>query len=56
MRVVIQRVKDARVEVDGQISGAIGLGLLVLLGIARTDSKEDADYLVEKVLHIRIFP
>ncbi len=56
MRVVIQRVKDARVEVDGRISGAIRLGLLVLLGIAKTDSEKDADYLVEKVLHIRIFP
>ena len=38
MRVVIQRVKEARVEVDGQVTGAIGLGLLVLLGIAKTDS------------------
>jgi D-tyrosyl-tRNA(Tyr) deacylase len=56
MRIVIQRVKQARVEVDGQIAGAIGPGLLVLLGIAKTDSEKDADYLVEKVLHLRIFP
>lgn len=56
MRVVIQRVKDARVEVNSQVTGAIGLGLLVLLGIAKTDTEKDADYLVEKVLHIRIFP
>jgi D-aminoacyl-tRNA deacylase len=56
MRIVIQRVKQARVEADGQIAGAIGPGLLVLLGIAKTDSEKDADYLVEKVLHLRIFP
>jgi len=56
MRVVIQRVKQAHVEVDGRVTGAIGPGLLVLLGIAKTDSGRDAEYLVEKVLRIRIFP
>lgn len=56
MRVVIQRVKEARVEVDGQVAGVIGPGLLVLLGIAKMDSERDAEYLVEKILHIRIFP
>lgn len=56
MRIVIQRVKQARVEVAGQVTGAIGPGLLVLLGIAKTDSERDAEYLVEKVLEIRIFP
>ena|SRR5580700_8642263 len=56
MRVVIQRVKEARVKVDGQITGVIGPGLLVLVGIAKTDCEKDAEYLVEKVLHIRIFP
>ena len=56
MRVVIQRVKQARVEVNGQVTGAIGPGLLVLLGIAKTDSDRDAEYLVEKVLGLRIFP
>ncbi|MGA2739606.1 MAG: D-aminoacyl-tRNA deacylase [Bryobacteraceae bacterium] len=56
MRVVIQRVRQARVEVDGQVAGAIGAGLLVLLGIAKTDSEKQAEYLIEKVLHIRIFP
>jgi len=56
MRVVIQRVKQARVEVDGQVTGAIGPGLLVLLGIEKTDSEKDAEYLVQKVLGIRIFP
>jgi len=56
MRVVIQRVKQARVEVDGQVTGAIGPGLLVLLGIAKADSERDAEYLVAKVLQLRIFP
>jgi len=56
MRVVIQRVKQARVEVGGQVTGAIGPGLLVLLGIAKTDSERDVEYLAEKVLGIRIFP
>jgi D-tyrosyl-tRNA(Tyr) deacylase len=56
MRVVIQRVKEARVEVEGQVTGSIGVGLLVLLGIARTDSEKDVDYLVEKILQLRIFP
>jgi D-tyrosyl-tRNA(Tyr) deacylase len=56
MRIVIQRVKQARVEVDGQVTGVIGPGLLVLLGIAKTDSERDAEYLAEKVLHLRIFP
>jgi D-tyrosyl-tRNA(Tyr) deacylase len=56
MRVVIQRVRQARVEVDGQVAGDIGPGLLVLLGIAKTDSEKEAEYLVEKVLGVRIFP
>lgn len=55
MRVVIQRVSEARVEVDGRVTGSIGAGLLVLIGIARTDSEKDADYLVEKVAGLRIF-
>jgi D-tyrosyl-tRNA(Tyr) deacylase len=56
MRVVIQRVRQARVEVDGQVTGSIGTGLLVLLGIAKTDLERDAEYLIKKVLHLRIFP
>jgi D-aminoacyl-tRNA deacylase len=56
MRIVIQRVKQARVEVGGQITGAIDTGLLVLLGIGKLDSAKDADYLVDKLLAIRIFP
>ena len=56
MRVVIQRVKQARVEVEGKITGAIGPGLLVLLGVAKTDGQKDAEYLAGKVLQLRIFP
>lgn len=52
----MQRVSQARVEVDGQVVGSIGRGLVVLLGVARTDTAADADYLVEKVLGLRIFP
>jgi D-aminoacyl-tRNA deacylase len=56
MRVVIQRVSEARVEVDGKVTGAIGKGLLVLLGVAQSDTERDADYLLDKVLGLRIFP
>jgi D-tyrosyl-tRNA(Tyr) deacylase len=42
--------------VDGQVTGSIGTGLLVLLGIAKTDLERDAEYLIKKVLHLRIFP
>jgi D-tyrosyl-tRNA(Tyr) deacylase len=56
MRIVIQRVKEARVEVDGQVTGTISTGLVVLVGIAKNDSYQDADYLVEKILNLRIFP
>jgi D-tyrosyl-tRNA(Tyr) deacylase len=55
MRAVIQRVNEARVEVSGRTVGAIGRGLLVLLGIERSDSEGDADYLVSKIVHLRVF-
>ncbi len=55
MRIVIQRVKEARVEAEGRVSGAIGAGLVVLVGIAKTDTYQDADYLVNKTLSLRIF-
>ena len=56
MRAVLQRVREARVEADGIITGAIGTGLLILLGVSRSDSKDDADYLAEKIAGLRIFP
>jgi D-tyrosyl-tRNA(Tyr) deacylase len=55
MRAVIQRVDAASVEVNGNVTGAIELGLLVLLGVQREDSQRDADYLVNKILGLRIF-
>lgn len=55
MRLVVQRVKNARVEVEGELVGKIGEGLLLLLGVKSDDSIEDVDYLVEKVLGLRIF-
>jgi D-aminoacyl-tRNA deacylase len=56
MRVVIQRVSEASVSVGGEYTGRIGRGLVLLLGIATADTKMDADYLVEKVIGLRIFP
>src|SRR5437899_4064135 len=56
MRLVIQRVREARVEVEGGCCGSIAAGLLVLVAVAKTDSVADADYLVEKLLGLRIFP
>ncbi len=55
MRSVLQRVTKASVTVDGQVVGQIGLGWLVLLGVARGDSDEDADKLAEKVVGLRAF-
>jgi D-aminoacyl-tRNA deacylase len=55
MRAVVQRVSRARVTVAGEISGEIGRGLLVLLGVGNTDTETDADYLAEKVVGLRIF-
>ena len=55
MRAVIQRVAASDVQVDHEIVGRIGSGLLVLLGISRSDEQEDADYLADKVVHLRIF-
>ena len=55
MRAVIQRVTQSSVQVGGQVLGAIGPGLMVLLGVARQDSEADADYLAEKIINLRIF-
>jgi len=55
MRAVIQRVTRAKVTVDGEVIGEIGNGLVVLLGIARDDTKVEAAYLVDKIANLRIF-
>jgi D-tyrosyl-tRNA(Tyr) deacylase len=55
MRAVVQRVSRAQVTVNGEITGQIGLGLLVLLGIGRDDTEADATYLAEKIVGLRIF-
>ncbi|MDA0181040.1 D-aminoacyl-tRNA deacylase [Solirubrobacter phytolaccae] len=55
MRALVQRVSRARVTVEGAVTGAIGPGLLVLLGVTHTDTEADCDKLAAKVLALRIF-
>jgi D-tyrosyl-tRNA(Tyr) deacylase len=55
MRAVVQRVSRAEVRVEGRVTGAIGKGLAVLLGVAREDGDSDADLLADKVANLRIF-
>jgi len=55
MRVIVQRVTSAKIEIDSTVTAVIGTGLVLLLGIAKTDSFKDADYLVDKIAGLRIF-
>ena len=55
MKLVVQRVKHADVTVDEKIVGKINVGFLVLLGIKSTDTKQDVDYLVRKLVNLRVF-
>ena len=55
MRIVIQRVKQAVVEVEGAVTGQIGEGLLVFVGVGKEDEYKDADLLVDKIARLRIF-
>ena len=55
MKLVIQRVKEAKVEVESKIVGKIEKGFLVLIGIKKGDKKQQADYLVKKLCNLRIF-
>jgi D-tyrosyl-tRNA(Tyr) deacylase len=55
MRAVVQRVSRTQVAVNGEITGQIGLGLLVLLGVGRDDTEADATYLAEKICGLRVF-
>ena len=56
MRAVVQRVTRAKVTVEGEVAGEIGVGLMVLLGVAEDDTQDDASYLAEKIVSLRIFP
>jgi D-tyrosyl-tRNA(Tyr) deacylase len=56
MKVVIQRVREARVTVNESTTGSIRTGLLVFLGISQPDTASDADYLLDKIIGLRIFP
>lgn len=55
MRAVIQRVREASVSVDDTIIGAIGAGLVILVGVAQDDSEKDAQFLAQKIATLRIF-
>lgn len=55
MRAIIQRVSEASVSIDGEISGQIGPGILILLGIIEGDGQEEIDWLVGKITRMRIF-
>lgn len=55
MRAVIQRVKKAKVSIGGQVKASIGEGFLVLLGVCEEDSQEDVEWLVKKVVNLRVF-
>jgi D-tyrosyl-tRNA(Tyr) deacylase len=55
MRLLVQRVNQASVHVDGQSVGAIGQGLLVFIGVSAFDTSADADYLANKVVNLRLF-
>jgi D-tyrosyl-tRNA(Tyr) deacylase len=56
MRIVLQRVKEARVEVEGRTVGRSGRGLCLLVGVGKGDTEEDAEYLALKAVELRIFP
>ena len=55
MRIVVQRVRNASVTIDGNVKSSIEKGLLVLVGICNEDNQEDIDYLVKKLVNLRVF-
>lgn len=56
MRLVIQRVRQARVDVSGETVGAIGMGLLILIGVAPEDGPPDVKWCADKIVNLRLFP
>jgi len=56
MRIVLQRVKEARVDVDGRTVGRIGRGVCLLVGVEKGDTASDAEALAKKTVELRIFP
>lgn len=56
MKALIQRVKRAKVTVEGEVAGEIEKGILVLLGVTHEDTEKDVSYLVEKIANLRLFP
>jgi D-tyrosyl-tRNA(Tyr) deacylase len=55
LKAVVQRVKEASVEVEGHVVGKIGHGLLVLLGVGKDDVTKDMDWMIDKIINLRIF-
>jgi len=55
MKAVIQRVRESSVEVDGAVVGSIGHGLLVFVGIGKEDDEKDMDWMIDKIINLRIF-
>ncbi len=56
MRAVVQRVKEAKVEIDGSVVGQISKGLLIFLGVAEKDTEKECEYMANKIINLRIFP
>ncbi|MEI6089307.1 MAG: D-aminoacyl-tRNA deacylase [bacterium] len=56
MRIIVQRVAKAKVEIEGEITGKIKSGIMLLVGIAETDNEKIMDWIVNKVVNLRIFP
>ena len=56
MRAVVQRVKEARVEIDGLVVGEISKGLLIFLGVGENDAEKEGEYMANKIVNLRIFP
>jgi D-tyrosyl-tRNA(Tyr) deacylase len=56
MKALIQRSKGAKVSVDSKVTGEIGEGIVVLLGVTHEDTEKDVDFLVQKIVNLRIFP